>query len=49
MLSITLLLLDYNPLINYIGNLLMLVAVVLTVVSMLYYLDQAKKYFNQTI
>ena len=49
MLSITFLLLDYSPLINYLGNLLMLVAVVLTVISMVYYLDQAKKYFNQTL
>ena len=48
MLSITLLLLDYSPLVNYIGNLLMIIAVILTVVSMFYYLDQAKKYFNQT-
>ncbi len=46
MLSITLLLLDYNATLNYIGNLLMIVAVILTVVSMLYYLEQAKKYFK---
>lgn len=31
---------------NLIGNVFMLAAVILTVVSMFYYLDQAKKYFN---
>ena len=44
MTAISFLLLDYST--NFIGNLFMLVAVVLTVVSMFYYLDQAKKYFN---
>lgn len=44
MIAIALLLFDYNT--KLIGNLFMLVAVMLTVISMFYYLEQAKKYFN---
>lgn len=44
MVAIGLLLLDYHT--RQIGNLLMLVAVILTVISMLYYLEQAKKHFS---
>jgi len=43
--AIGFLLLDYNT--NTLGNILMLLAVVLTIISMFYYLEQAKKYFNQ--
>lgn len=43
MIAIGLLLFDYHT--NFIGNLFMLAAVILTVVSMFYYLEQAKKYF----
>lgn len=43
--AIGFLLLDYNT--NILGNILMLLAVVLTIISMFYYLEQAKKYFNQ--
>ena len=49
MCSITLLLFDYhNQFINTIvvGNILMLVAVFLTIMSMFYYLEQAKKQLN---
>lgn len=42
--AISFLLLDYQT--NFIGNLFMLAAVILTVISMFYYLDQAKKHFN---
>ena len=41
--AIGFLLLDFYS--NLIGNLLMLLAVILTIVSMFYYLEQAKKYF----
>lgn len=44
MFAIGCLLFDFYT--NILGNLLMLAAVVLTLVSMFYYLDQAKKYFN---
>lgn len=44
MIAIALLLFDYHT--KLIGNLFMLVAVMLTVISMFYYLEQAKKYFN---
>ena len=44
LIAIGLLLLDYHS--NLLGNLFMLAAVILTVVSMFYYLDQAKKHFN---
>lgn len=44
MTAIALLLLNHHT--NFLGNLFMLVAVMLTLVSMFYYLDQAKKYFN---
>ncbi|MDD3266796.1 MAG: CDP-diacylglycerol--glycerol-3-phosphate 3-phosphatidyltransferase [Burkholderiales bacterium] len=44
MLAIGLLLFDYHT--RIIGNLCMLIAVVLTIMSMFYYLEQAKKYFN---
>lgn len=44
MIAIGFLLFDYHT--NLIGNIFMLAAVILTIVSMLYYLDQAKKYFN---
>lgn len=42
--AIALLLLDYHT--KIIGNVFMLLAVVFTVISMFYYLEQAKKYFN---
>ncbi|MDQ5920050.1 MAG: hypothetical protein QG673_106 [Pseudomonadota bacterium] len=48
MIAIALLLLDYHGNYintNYIGNFFMLLAVVITVISMFYYLQQAKKYF----
>lgn len=44
MTAIGFLLLDFHS--NMLGNILMLMAVILTVISMCYYLDQAKKYFN---
>ena len=44
MIAIALLLLDYHT--SVIGNIFMLLAVVFTVISMFYYLEQAKKYFN---
>lgn len=44
MLAIGLLLFDYHT--RTIGNLCMIVAVVLTIMSMFYYLEQSKKYFN---
>ena len=44
MIAISLLLFDYHT--QLVGNLFMLVAVMLTVISMFYYLEQAKKYFN---
>lgn len=44
MVAIGFLLLDYHT--RFIGNALMIVAVILTLVSMFYYLEQAKKYFN---
>lgn len=43
MIAIGFLLFDYHT--NFIGNVFMLAAVILTVVSMFYYLEQAKKYF----
>ncbi len=49
MVAISLLLLDFHAYFIstiFIGNLLMLIAVILTLISMFYYLDQAKKYFN---
>jgi len=45
MTAISLLLLNWHS--NLLGNLCMLVAVILTVVSMFYYLEQAKKHFNE--
>ena len=48
MLAITLLLFDYHGSFintNYIGNFFMLLAVVITVISMFYYLKQVKKHF----
>ncbi len=48
MIAIGCLLFDYRASwinMNMIGNIFMLIAVILTVVSMFYYLDQAKKYF----
>lgn len=44
LIAIGLLLFDHHT--NFIGNVFMLLAVIFTVVSMFYYLDQAKKYFN---
>ncbi len=44
LMAIGLLLLDYHS--RVLGNILMMVAVVLTLISMFYYLEQAKKYFN---
>ncbi|MCC2625346.1 MAG: pgsA [Burkholderiales bacterium] len=44
LIAIGLLLLDYHT--NFIGNVFMLLAVMFTVISMFYYLDQAKKHFN---
>lgn len=44
LVAIGLLLLDYHT--NLLGNVFMLLAVVFTIVSMFYYLEQAKKYFN---
>jgi CDP-diacylglycerol--glycerol-3-phosphate 3-phosphatidyltransferase len=44
LIAIGLLLFDHHT--NFIGNVFMLIAVIFTVVSMFYYLDQAKKYFN---
>lgn len=44
MLAIGFLLFDYHT--HLIGNLCMIVAVVLTIISMFYYLEQAKKHFN---
>lgn len=49
MIAIGCLLFDYQAKwinMNLIGNLFMLIAVILTVVSMFYYLDQAKKHFK---
>ncbi len=43
-IAIALLLLDYHT--NLVGNFFMLLAVVFTIISMLYYLKQAKKNFN---
>ncbi|MFN8769403.1 MAG: CDP-diacylglycerol--glycerol-3-phosphate 3-phosphatidyltransferase [Neisseriaceae bacterium] len=43
-LAISLLLFDYHT--NFIGNICMLIAVIFTIISMLYYLEQAKKYFR---
>ncbi|MBP9741832.1 MAG: CDP-diacylglycerol--glycerol-3-phosphate 3-phosphatidyltransferase [Burkholderiales bacterium] len=48
MVAIGLLLLDYHGTYintNYIGNFFMLLAVIITLISMFYYLEQAKKYF----
>jgi CDP-diacylglycerol--glycerol-3-phosphate 3-phosphatidyltransferase/cardiolipin synthase len=45
MIAIALLLFDNHT--NFIGNLFMLLAVIFTVISMFYYLEQAKKQFNQ--
>ena len=44
-LAIAFLLLDYHT--NSIGNVFMLFAVIFTIISMFYYLEQAKKYFKQ--
>lgn len=44
LVAIGLLLLDYHT--NLLGNVFMLLAVVFTIISMFYYLEQAKKYFN---
>lgn len=43
-LAISLLLFDYKT--NFVGNLFMLLAVVFTIISMFYYLEQAKKHFK---
>lgn len=45
LIAIGLLLFDYHT--NYIGNIFMLLAVIFTIISMFYYLEQAKKYFRQ--
>jgi CDP-diacylglycerol--glycerol-3-phosphate 3-phosphatidyltransferase/cardiolipin synthase len=45
-LAIFTLLFNYNNITNTIGNILMLFAVLLTVISMFYYLEQAKKYIK---
>lgn len=48
MLAIAFLLFDYHDRFintNYIGNFFMLLAVIITVISMFYYLEQAKKHF----
>ena len=48
MVAIALLLFDYHGNYintNYIGNFFMLLAVIITVISMFYYLEQAKKHF----
>ena len=48
MVAIALLLLDYHGSFfntNYIGNFFMLIAVIITLISMFYYLEQAKKHF----
>ena len=42
MVAIALLLFDHHT--NFIGNLFMLLAVIITIISMFYYLEQAKKY-----
>mgnify|MGYP000647397737 CR=1 FL=1 len=44
MTAITLLLFDYHT--YYLGNAFMLLAVIFTVISMFYYLEKAKQYFN---
>lgn len=44
MLAISLLLLDYHT--NLLGNICMIIAVIFTIISMVYYLDQAKKQFD---
>jgi CDP-diacylglycerol--glycerol-3-phosphate 3-phosphatidyltransferase/cardiolipin synthase len=44
MIAIGLLLFDFHT--RMLGNIFMIIAVVLTIVSMFYYLEQAKKYFN---
>ncbi|MBY0379823.1 MAG: CDP-diacylglycerol--glycerol-3-phosphate 3-phosphatidyltransferase, partial [Burkholderiales bacterium] len=41
-LAIAFLILDYHT--NFIGNVFMLFAVIFTIISMFYYLEQAKKY-----
>ena len=43
--AISLLLFDHNT--NYIGNICMLLAVIFTVISMFYYLEQAKHHFKK--
>ena len=43
-LAISLLLFDRHT--NFIGNIFMLLAVIFTVISMFYYLEQAKQYFK---
>lgn len=45
--AISLLLFNYNHYINVIGNIFMLLAVIFTVVSMFYYLEQAKQYLRK--
>jgi len=45
MIAISLLLLDWHS--NILGNVCMLVAVILTVISMFYYLEQAKKHITE--
>jgi cardiolipin synthase (CMP-forming) len=47
LIAIALLLLDNYRYVNAVGNLFMLLAVIFTIVSMFYYLEQAKKYFRQ--
>lgn len=44
MVAIFLLLLDMRT--NFIGNIFMILAVIFTIISMFYYLEQAKKHFN---
>jgi CDP-diacylglycerol--glycerol-3-phosphate 3-phosphatidyltransferase/cardiolipin synthase len=42
--AISLLLLDYHT--NFIGNILMILAVIITIISMFYYLKQTRKHFK---
>ena len=44
-LAISLLLFNYHT--NFIGNIFMLLAVIFTVISMFYYLEQAKQYLKK--
>ena len=46
LIAIALLLFDNYKYVNEIGNVFMLLAVLFTIISMFYYLEQAKKYFK---